>query len=299
MILLNIGGGHHKNLDAIKRGCKLFNIEFVQSDNIASVNIKNPHIIWSPSEWFEPTLFPNSKIMYGPQFFVFPSTTHPSCDSLVEYNDISKTFFNTLSPWIITLYEEFVPRMKVPFKSLPFAVDTDKFSPESTPKEYDCLIYFKHRHTNCLNTVIETVKGMGLTYTVIQYGSYTEKQYISTLNRVRFCIWVGSHESQGFALQECLSMNVPIFVWNATNMREEYSNNNQVFSNYSQNLACTTVPYWDSRCGKIWDTSKEMRPELSEFISKLNTYSPRSYVVENLSDKVCFGNLLKHFNLIE
>jgi len=139
---------------------------------------------------------------------------------------------------------------------------------------------------------------MGLTYTVIQYGSYTEKQYISTLNRVRFCIWVGSHESQGFALQECLSMNVPIFVWNATNMRDEYSNNNRLFSNYSQNLASTTVPYWDSRCGKIWDTSKEMSSELSEFISQLNTYSPRSYVLDNLSDKVCFGNLLRHFKLI-
>jgi hypothetical protein len=295
MIFLQIGPGHHKNELAVKRGCKLFNIEYTYSESLDSGNRCNPDIIWAPAVWFEPTLFPNSKIMYGPGLYVFPSKTHPSYDLSISYPDVNKYFFNSLSPWVTTLYGEFVERLKIPYAEIPFGVDTNLFINDSSQKDFDCLIYFKNRHTTCLDKAVQTVRSMGLSCMVIRYGAYSESDYISVLKRVKFCIWVGCHESQGFALQECLSMNVPIFVWNATNMRDEHFNDVQTFSNYAQKLTATTVPYWDSRCGRIWNTTKEMKSELSEFISQLNTYSPRSYVLENLSDQVCFGNLLKKF----
>ena len=48
---------------------------------------------------------------------------------------------------------------------------------------------------------------------------------MAALKQARFCIWIGRHESQGFAFQECLASNVPILVWDVQSMKdctEEY-----------------------------------------------------------------------------
>ena len=102
-------------------------------------------------------------------------------------------------------------------------------------------------------------------------------------------------------MQECLSMNVPIFLWNVTSMKNEYTNQNlQYYARYSQNLYATSAPYWDDRCGKIWSGKKwsgnNMKTEIEEFMK--GSYNPREYVLETLSDKVCFSNLLKIFKFI-
>jgi hypothetical protein len=299
MKFLQFQKAHHKNEAAFQRGCKLFDIEYCFTDDIHKISSFNPDFIWSPITWFEPTLFPNSKILYGPHFFVFPSKNHPSYSMNILYDMYSKHYFNTLSAWCKNVYSEFVESMNVPYACLPFGVDTDLFCPDTNiQKEIDCLVYFKHRHTDCLSKVVKNIQELNLSYKVIQYGSYNEQEYIETLKRVKCCIWVGSHESQGFALQECLSMNVPIFVWNATNMRDEYVNNVGQYTNYSQKLESTTVPYWDDRCGKIWNIHNDMKKEISEFITELDTYTPRSFVIERLSDQVCFANLLRTFNVV-
>ena len=297
MKFLQFQKAHRKNEAAFQRGCKLFDIEYYFTDDIHKISSFNPDFIWSPITWFEPTLFPNSKILYGPHFFIFPSKDHPSYGTFnSEYKSIA--YYNCLSKWNINVHREFIENLKVPFICLPFGVDTDRFCPDtSTQKDIDCLLYFKHRHTDCLSKVVKNVQELNLSYKVIQYGSYNEQEYIETLKRVKCCIWVGSHESQGFALQECLSMNVPIFVWNAINMRDECTNNNHSFMEFSENLESTTVPYWDDRCGKIWNIQNDMKTEINNFIESLNTYSPRSFILETLSDKVCFLNLLSVFKL--
>ena len=288
---IQIGKCHAKNEQAFKRGCELFNIQYEFVDSIE--NIRDADLIWSPTLWFEPSLFPNSKILYGPQFFVFPSKDHPSCGSLYP-NTENRLYFTGLSDWISKLFSEFVESLKVPFIALPFGVDTNKFKPDDTEKTIDFLIYFKHRHSSCANKLLNTVEGFN--YKVIAYGSYTEDEYIDTLKKSKFCIWVGCHESQGFALQECLSMNVPIFLWNVTSMKDEYVNGDrQYYRAYTQNLYATSAPYWDDRCGKIWN-GNDMKFEIEEFTK--GNYNPREFVLETLSDEVCFKRLLTTFKML-
>jgi len=76
-------------------------------------------------------------------------------------------------------------------------------------------------------------------------------------------------ESQGIAYQEILSMDVPCFVLDK-----------DVWDDYSGwSFPGTSVPYFDRRCG-------EKQKSITEFLSfyqRVDQFSPRSFVIENLS----------------
>ena len=120
-------------------------------------------------------------------------------------------------------------------------------------------------------------------------------QYLSILRTSRFGIWIGSHESQGFALQEALSTNVPLVVWNVKSMFDEYNRHNEVSYKEDQRvykLKATTVPYWDKRCGELFTEKEEFDAKVMQMSQNYTTYNPRQYVVEFLSPKACYKRLL-------
>jgi glycosyltransferase involved in cell wall biosynthesis len=135
----------------------------------------------------------------------------------------------------------------------------------------------------------------GITYKTIIYGKYKEEEYIDILNKVQFGIWIGSHESQGFALEEALSMNVPLLVFDVKSLNDEINGEgNRSYMEYSDyNLSATSCPYWDKRCGIRFTHISEF-DECLESIRK-NSYSPRQYILETLSPKVCYERLLQYY----
>ena len=54
---------------------------------------------------------------------------------------------------------------------------------------------------------------------------YPEEEYIKYLQESKYGIWLGAHESQGFALEEALAINVPLLVWNVKYMSQEVRSN--------------------------------------------------------------------------
>ena len=76
-------------------------------------------------------------------------------------------------------------------------------------------------------------------------------KYLDTINSVlqeniansKYGIILDAHESQGFAIEEALSCNVPLLVWNVSSMSQEEGGN-------YQHIPATSIPYWDKRCGE-------------------------------------------------
>ena len=79
---------------------------------------------------------------------------------------------------------------------------------------------------------------------------------------------------------------MPLLVWNAKSMSQE------VGGNYN-NIPCTTIPYWDERCGEYFYEETELETTFHIFTNKLDIYKPREYIHENLSVDVCFENFNK------
>jgi glycosyltransferase involved in cell wall biosynthesis len=115
--------------------------------------------------------------------------------------------------------------------------------------------------------------------------------YINYLHESKYGIWIGCHESQGFALQEALSCNVPLLVWNVESMNQEYG------CNYID-IPATTTPYWDERCGEYFYDSNNFEDIFNKFIFNIENYRPREYILENLSMEVCEKKLIDTINNI-
>ena len=49
-------------------------------------------------------------------------------------------------------------------------------------------------------------------------------------------------------------------------------------------IKCTTIPYWSEQCGEVFYDKEELNEVYERFINKLDTYEPRKYILENLTE---------------
>ena len=290
MKLLQVGDSHPRNSEFIKRACILFNIEYYHTNSLQFQDLQYD-FIWSPMHWIHPDLYPTSKFIFGPQFWVFPDRSHAFfTQSKPEHK--SRCIFVCLSDWIITLYKEFadIANSNIPFVPIPFGLED--IQPKAAASfTYDCIVYSKARDPSILALCESTLKDRGLTYKVFRYGSYDRTDYIETLKQVRFAVWLGCHESQGFAFQECLATNTPIYLYDIKTMKEEFSGHFN-YTHHKEQLVATSAPYWDATCGHKVYSNEEFVSALPAFIEALPIFNPAHYVQNTLTDRVCFQRFL-------
>lgn len=257
---------HRKNDIALREAIKIMNW------NLTSFEEAN--VVFSANVFFDIAKYPTKKFVFGPHFSVFPN------DEVRNFNNIHKNAIyiqpseQAVTPWV----DEF-KFDNLPVYSYAFGVDTNQFKPVKTLKT-EVILYYKNRDPSEFNFLTDFLTKKEITFTPIIYGSYNENVYIDTLKRTKYCIWLGSHESQGFALEEALSMNVPLLVWNVTQYKQEYS-----YRDFYENVKTRveTIPYWDKRCGEYFYSSNELENVFKKFISNLDSYTPRDFIVETLS----------------
>lgn len=281
------GNCHFKNLQAIKKGCKLLQIPYIMTEDLNEMKRSNYNLVWCHSRYIDPTELPEKAFFYGPHFFVFPSQNFLG-DVEDKYRNC---YYNVLSEWNREIHKG----MKIPLVAIPFGVDTEEFqpgdeAPGSFPRD-EIFLYVKGRHPSIGEAVLKKLEGYKVN--VIKYGSYKEDEYKEILKRCKFGVWVGSHESQGFALEEALSSGVPLLILNVKSMKEEFGEGRYYYEGDVRELKATTVPYWSKECGEVIYGVEEMEDGLKKMEN--GVYDPRKYVVENLSIEKCMKRMLKLF----
>ncbi len=289
--------GHRKNFDAIQRMCSASNIEFEFTESLDRLKKDDYNILYSFCSYVDPDILPTHvKIIFGPHAFVFPSNDSPFVGT-TEPQLVNRSIYNCLSPWVQTLFFEHVNSFKMPVIPMPFAVDINRFSPSLQEKDIDCLVYIKHRNEHEINQIMKCINEANLNYQVLTYGSYDEDQYIHLLRRSKFMIVLDAHESQGFALQEAISCNVPLLVIDATSMYDEYLYGRQIYSNYRPlALKATSVPYWSDECG-LKTTIIDLAETIDFMKKEWQTFRPRDFIVRELSESSCMQKILDYFKL--
>ncbi len=290
--------GHHKNFDAIQRMCNSSHIEFEFTDNENRIKQDDYEILYSFSHYVNPDILPPKvKIIFGPHAFVIPSNESPFVGS-TDFKLINRAVYNCLSKWNYFVFYENVVSFKLPVHQLPFAVNINRFKPINNPeKDLDCLIYIKNRSNTDRTLLNNILNNSNLKYETITYGSYNEDQYINLLNRSKFMIVLDAHESQGFALQEAMSCNVPLLVIDATSMYDEYYYGKQLYLDYKPKLLkATSVPYWSEECG-LKTTFEELPEKIQIMKDSWSTFTPRNYIVRELSEVPCMKRILDIFGL--
>ena len=236
-----------------------------------------------------------SKIIYGPAI---------DFREVVRYcknNQDSNVNINMLSPWNKNLARKFCPNSRANLMCLPFPVNVERFKPDI--KENKAFIYFKHVEDYKLHIAINLINKTGIEYKIFRYGGYNESEYLDYIKSCKFGVWVGSHESQGFALEEALSCNCPLFILDVNSMKDEcYHNNNFPWRNTEisyDSLEATTASYWNEECGMVLKNLNYnfLEDNFIKFLENLKHYEPRKFVCENLTTKNFINNIKEMFYL--
>lgn len=267
---------HHKNREGLEAMLKYLNIEFTFGNETDISNDKYK-IIYSPANPVDIHKYPNKFYIFGPHFFVIPTDNDKI--KMIDFNQDNLVYILP-SEWCIDYSKKY--NLNINLIPFPFPVNTDRFNEVIGIDKTEVLIYFKGRDPNEFNFLIEKIKQKGINnYVIFSYfHRYDENDFINHIRKSKYAIVLDAHESQGFAIEEMMSSNLPLLVWSVTKFNQEYGYNYPPYP-------ATTIPYWDERCGEFFHEAHEFDDKFELFISKLDTYKPRDYVIENLSVDVC------------
>lgn len=232
------------------------------------------------------TLSDGVRVVVGPNLYVVPR-------QIPSTLDLSRIVYLHPSEWVKDLWVQ-SGFTRCPIDAWPVGIDTEEYKPSTYDKK-TVLVYFKQRSQGELAHVKEVLDKKHIDYQVINYGSYREDDYKELLMETRYIVWLGRQESQGIALQEALAANVPILVCDVNRLGHWEASPKEmgVFTDEENAFTgATSAAYFDERCGiKIKDIAM-LDDALATMERTLNTFSPRQYVLENLSLKKQARDLL-------
>lgn len=191
--------------------------------------------------------------------------------------------FVTCSDWVKEKYKQFPTQTQGKQISVwASGIDTERFNDNDRNITQDCFIYYKtvtnHVNSNDLIRVSNELAKRNLTFSVIEYGKYTEEQLIATAKRSRFCVLLTGTESQGIAQMEIMSMGCPLYVFDQKIWRRE---RRQPFTFRE----ATSAPFFNKECGEIVEGIDFLM--LDTFIHNLPSYHPREYIEAAFTLKKC------------
>jgi hypothetical protein len=162
-------------------------------------------------------------------------------------------------------------------------IDTDIFMDNKSDTD-SCFIYYKNRNREELKIVVDILNKLGIKFQILNYGSYSEQEFINVNNNSKFGIILSNTETQGFAIMESMSMNTPLFVLDKNIWQNKYDK-------------ATSVPYFSEECGMVVnesDTNFEcVEYKFNEFMSKLDTYNPRQLIETKYNISMSIESLLE------
>ncbi len=301
MNTLIIGNYHHKNKEGLEMILNFLNFpyKFGNTNEIIKFDL-----ILMPENSINTSNYPNKIFIFGPHFSVFPN---------YKLNSINNIYNNSIyiqpSNWARDVWINLGVEKIIPIKTFPFPVNTNKFIPinigvtpkdrgnedsreismkspttcetKSRPYKNEVILYYKRRNPKELKFIINFLKKKKINFKLFNYvNKYEESDYLNILQKSKYAIILDAHESQGFAIEEALSCNVPLLVCNVKYMSQEYN------SKYN-NIPATTIPYWDNRCGEYFYDLNDLENIFSKFINNLDNYKPREFILDKLSVKSC------------
>ena len=215
----------------------------------------------------------------GPQVWLF--------DGYGQFLIENQNYYKKLiapSQWV---KDKFISKFNLPEnKIVVWPVGIEEFDNVREPS-YDCLIYFKRRDESELSAVKKFLVSRGLSYRMVEYGGYDEVGFRNLINQAKFCFLINGTESQGIAVQEIMSMGVPIIAWDI----KEWLDQGEAYR-----VPATSVPFWDERCGEKFYSIDKLEETFDNFYARINEYSPKDFIRDNLSFKVTVNKLLEIFN---
>ncbi|HUQ19163.1 MAG TPA: hypothetical protein VM099_06085 [Gemmatimonadaceae bacterium] len=217
-------------------------------------------------------------LVAGPSNAFFPEEADnilwlPEIDIIIEPSEWMREFFSEIAAPL-------APKIRI----CTAGVDTNHWKPSGEGQPAQAIVYWKNGDESLCEDVEKVVRGFGMDVVRLRYGHYSREDYRKELDRSSIAIFLSSFETQGIALAEAWAMNVPTLVWNP---RGEASWRGRSF------IARSSAPYLTAATGMEWVTIDQLEPTLRDALAKRTAFSPREWVLANMTDAICSARLLE------
>lgn len=153
----------------------------------------------------------------------------------------------------------------------------------SEKRSKKALLYFKtdgdvaERAKRCLQEC-------GYEVLPISYGSYQPQQFKQLLEEALFAVFISRSESQGIALAEAWSMDVPVFAWNP---KTPFDWDGFRWTDVS------SCPYMNPMVGSDWQKIVQLKEQIHSFENDRSQFQPRRWVLLHMTDKTSIEQLME------
>jgi hypothetical protein len=156
---------------------------------------------------------------------------------------------------------------ELPFPAFVWAAGVDLPAPVTAPRDLETLILVK-RNGFDIPGLKRMMDEFGSSE-VLTYGSFARADFLSRLNRSRRLVYIGASESQGIALFEAWSRDVPTFVLRCD--RTEL---------LGSSYRCSAAPYLSEATGAFFSDLGELRDLVAQQ-GAAGAYAPRAWVAKH------------------
>jgi len=183
------------------------------------------------------------------------------------------------SPWVKDLWIREDPDIEAKVEVWMSGVDTEFWTPSEHRRlsgTKKILVYVKSSRTDVVEEVRLVCKALNYETEFIYAGKYNRNEYLRALRISQAMIVVGGFESQGLAMFEAWSADVPTLIW--VNPSPPLSDRGA--TRYLRHQRGTEPsPYLSDETGAFWSSLTE----LSQLVERLtsNGLNPRKWVLRN------------------
>jgi hypothetical protein len=176
--------------------------------------------------------------------------------------------------WVQDLYIAQAPTLRGRTFIWPVGIDAEYWSPSTEAKEY--LLIYNKMSTETSESLCHQLEKMGCAFRVMHYGDYRMEDYRTLLRRAWGMVWLSQSESEGLAVMEAMSMNVPVLAWNPGQGTYRSPELRQTFS-----FPASSIPYFEETCGLIFRHIEDFSDRFQKFRGQSRAYQPRQYLLRN------------------
>jgi hypothetical protein len=192
---------------------------------------------------------------------------------LPEIESLRRKYILVPALWVQPVVQS---RLNIPIELIKIwasGVDTDYWK-SGKNKRQNILIYRKHDETDDLFLVCNFLRKHNIPFKIFEYGRYRQRAFKKYLSKSIAGVWLAGSESQGMALLQAWSMDVPTLVRRKDNYLDKTS---------SIIYPASSAPYLTVTTGIFTETESITENDLERFLECLPSFRPREYVVQNFT----------------
>lgn len=225
-----------------------------------------------------PNVYANKLVLSGPA--IMPHDMPQDIDSSVV--------FNSLCSWVREMVQGVRPTLRC--VDGPFPLPLDQLVPDPALPKDRVVLYVKYRDPSVAADCEAVLKQHcpGTPVVVVRYeAGYDFATYIDHLKRARWAVFLVGSESQGFAVQEAMALDVPIVRWDVRSLQDLcYWDRWFDRPPYRGVIPATGFTLWDDTCGLEVHNLEELAQAVTRMPSL--EFHPRALLTRELSAQKCW-----------